>query len=91
MKTSVSLVCALMVGFGLAACDKKEAPAPEATAAPSAVAPPTPAAPPPPAAKLDVDSIPVEEQYESDVEKEVTPANFEQKLDALDKELAAER
>jgi hypothetical protein len=74
----------------LAACDKKEAPAstesaagaaPVATAAPTAVA----AAPP----VVDIDTLPVEEDFEADAEKELTLVNLSAKLDDLDKEISA--
>jgi len=91
MKSSVSIACAVLLIAPFVACDKKEAPAPEASAAQTASAAPVPAPAPPPPVTVAVDSIPAEEQYESEVEKEVTPANFEQKLDALDKELSAEK
>jgi len=90
MKSSVSIACAILLIAAFVACDKKEAPAPEATSAQTASAAPVPPPAPPPVT-VAVDSIPAEEQYESEVEKEVTPANFEQKLDALDKELSAEK
>ena len=84
--------CALaLMCLTLAACDKKEAPASldsakasatsEATAAPTALA----AAPP----VVDVDTLPVEEDFEGDAEKELTVANLSAKLDALDKEISA--
>ena len=74
----------------LAACSKQEAPsdtastkpsaATDATAAPSvvAVAPPT----------IDIDTLPVEEDFEADAEKELTLANLSVKLDDLEKEIA---
>lgn len=77
--------------LSLAACDKKEAaPAPsEAAATPPA---PPPAAPVPAAVAepvVDVASLPVEEQYEADAEKEITSDNVSAKLDELEKEIAA--
>ena len=83
--------CALaLMCLTLAACDKKEAPvamdsakpsaAPELTAAPSAVA----VAPP----VVDIETLPVEEDFEADAEKELTVANVNTKLDALDKEMS---
>ena len=81
---------ALMI-LSLAACDKKE-PAPntdlakpsatvEAAPAPSAVAPAAPV--------VDVSTLPVEEDFEADAEKELTAANLNAKLDELDKEISA--
>ena len=74
----------------LAACDKKEAPATvepapvasaPAPAAPSAVA----VAPP----VVDLESLPVEEDFEAEAEKELTLASLNAQLDALDKEISA--
>ncbi|HYP76537.1 MAG TPA: hypothetical protein VER12_11300 [Polyangiaceae bacterium] len=75
----------------LIACDKKEAPSSadsakpaatvEATAAPSVVAPVAPV--------VDVSTLPVEEDFEADAEKELTNANLTAKLDELDKEISA--
>lgn len=76
----------------LGACEKKEAPAPapETTAAtpPAASAVPAAAAPAPEPV-VDVASLPVEEQYEADADKEITAANLTAKLDELEKEIAA--
>lgn len=85
-----------MSAFGLlslVACEKKEAPAPapETTAATPPVASAVPAAAPTPAAEpvVDVASLPVEEQYEADADKEITAENLTAKLDELEKEIAA--
>jgi hypothetical protein len=73
------------------ACDKKEpAPAdvaekPTAAAVP-AESPPTAAATPP---AVDIDSLPVEEEFEATAEKELTSANLNAKLDELEKEISA--
>jgi hypothetical protein len=73
----------------LAACEKKEAPPPttEAPAAPAPVA----AAPAAPAAEpvVDVATLPVEEQFEAEAEKQLTAENLSAKLDELEKEIAA--
>lgn len=91
MKT-LTWSCGLTLCLAIAAgCAKKEAP--ETQAAP--VAPPTP----PPATadtgtlaatSVDLDSVPVEEQFEKEAEESVTAANLEQQLAALEKELQAE-
>ena len=84
-------LCLLVALVTLAACDKKEAGPAEVTEKPSATQP-TPAAPPPVAATppaVDVDSLPVEEQFEADAEKELTAANLNAKLDELEKEITA--
>ena len=76
----------------LSACDKKETPPTEAAEKPSATAT-APAAPAPVAATppaVDVDSLPVEEEYEADAEKELTSANLNAKLDELEKEISAQ-
>ena len=84
--------CALaMIGLTFVACDKKEVPAStesaqaspaiQATAAPSAVAAAAPV--------VDVDTLPVAEDFEADAEKELTVANLSAKLDGLEKEISA--
>lgn len=79
----------------LAACEKTTdpatAPVENAGTAP-AVPPAAPAATEniPAATALDLSKVPVEEQYEKEIEQEVTPANFEVQLDALEKEIKAE-
>jgi hypothetical protein len=86
-----SKLCLLLVLVTLAACDKKEAPPAEVTEKPTA-AEPSPAAPAPVAATqpaVDVDSLPVEEQFEAEAEKELTAANLTAKLDELEKEISA--
>jgi hypothetical protein len=89
---ALSCVVALSLAT-LMGCEKKEeAPAPTGDA-PAAQAPSVAAAAPekaPSAAPLDMEKIPVEEQFESEVEAEITPANFEQQIDSLEKELKAE-
>ena len=86
-------LCALGL-LSLSACDKKEAPAPAATEAASAAPAPVAAAPAPapaatPEPMVDVGTLPVEEQYEADAEKEITPSNLSAALDALEKEIGA--
>jgi hypothetical protein len=77
--------------FTLVACDKKEAPPADAGEKPSTAttppAPPTVAAVAAPA--VDLDSLPVEEEFEADAEKELTSANLNAKLDELEKEISA--
>lgn len=79
--------------LSLAACEKKEAPAPApaetAAAAPPAVSVVPAAAAPAPEPVVDVASLPVEEQYEADADKEITADNLTAKLDELEKEIAA--
>ena len=89
---SAASVLALVV---LAGCEKKPDPAPTPAAADNptpAAAPASPAADKPvtAATALDISKIPVEEQYEKEVEAEVTSANFEAQLEALEKEIKVE-
>ena len=77
--------------LSLAACEKKEAPPPTE---PVAATPPAASAVPAAAAPavepvVDVASLPVEEQYEADADKEITADNLTAKLDELEKEIAA--
>ena len=69
-------------------CEKKETPPAEP---PPAAASPAPATTPAAAAEavVDADSLPVEEQYEAEAEKEITADNLTAKLDELEKELSA--
>lgn len=94
MMRRIIAICALGL-LSLTACEKKEAPTatpPE----PAAATPPPPAAPAASIAAaaatepvVDVNSLPVEEQYEADAEKEITADNLTAKLDELEKEIAA--
>ncbi len=88
--TRAKIVWGAIVLVSLAACEKKEAPAPatETTEAKPA-APAVPAAAAPVAPVVDVASLPVEEQYEAEADKEITAENLTAKLDELEKELAA--
>ncbi len=58
---------------------KVEATAPAAAAAPTATAP-----------EIDLETLPTEEDFEDEAEKEITSQNLEKKLDELEKEIAAE-
>jgi len=88
MNRSFALAALLVT---LAACDKKETPAAADSAKPSSAleapaAPATVAAAPP---VIDLDSLPVEEDFEADAEKELTVANLDAKLSDLEKEISA--
>jgi hypothetical protein len=88
-------VCGSLVALALlAGCEKKETPAPAANDTPVAQTPtPAPATPDKAmaaTATVDLEKVAVEEQFEKEVEAEVTPANFEQQLDALEKEVKPE-
>ena len=87
MSRSFIALCAFGL-LSLSACDKKEAP--QATPAESPAAPaPVAAAPAVAEPVVDVSTLPVEEQYEADAEKEITADNVTAKLDELEKEIAA--
>ncbi len=79
--------------FALSACEKKETPpAADSAAASAAKAPPTPAAPATVAEAapvIDLDSLPVEEDFEAEAEKELTLTSMNSQLDALEKEINA--
>jgi len=80
-----------LIWLALVACEKKEAPpsadspkplaSVEATATPTAVAVAQPV--------VDVTTLPVEEDFEADAEKDLTVANLSAKLDELEKEISA--
>lgn len=89
----LALSCCLLslVAIG---CEKKpDAPTPPSDTPAAQAATPAPAArenATAATATLDLEKVAVEEQFEKDVETEVTPANFEQQLEALEKEVKAE-
>lgn len=91
MSRQLCVAIALFTLASLAACEKKEpAPAdagdkPTTAATPSQPAPVAAATPP----ALDIDSLPVEEEFEAEAEKDLTLANLNAKLDELDKEISA--
>jgi hypothetical protein len=89
MSRSFIAFCALGL-LSLSACDKKEAPQATPAESPPAAAPaPVAAAPAVAEPVVDVSTLPVEEQYEADAEKEITADNVTAKLDELEKEIAA--
>lgn len=73
----------------LAACEKKEPPAP---AEPPPEPPPAATVEPPPAASAETAEadVPTEEDFEEEADKQVTAANLDAQLDALEKEINAE-
>jgi hypothetical protein len=95
MKRALTICGSLLALMLVSGCEKKqETPAPAANDTP-AVQTPTPAPATPDkalaaTATVDLEKVAVEEQFEKEVETEVTPANFEQQLDALEKEVKAE-
>lgn len=80
----------VITALSLTACDKKEtsatAPVASDTAPPAASAPA--AAPATTAPTVELATIPVEEQYEAEAEKEITADNLSAKLDEIEKELS---
>ena len=92
MKRVALSCCSLLAVVALLGCEKKpDAPAP-ASDTPVAAAP-APAEPDKPIAAtvtVDLEKVAVEEQFEKEVEAEVTPANFEKQLEALEKEVKAQ-
>lgn len=78
----------------LVACKKEEkpAPTPPAEATPVATAPQPATMPASVAAEpaIDLESLPVEEDFEEEAEKDITSANLSKKVDELEKEMAAE-
>jgi len=76
------------------ACEKKEeTPATTPTTEPATQqTTPTPQATTPTltATSIDVNTIPVSEEFEEEAAKEITAANLEQKLETLEKEISAE-
>lgn len=85
-----TLAVLALVTLSLVACEKKEAPAPASSeAAPAAAPPAAPVAAAVAEPTVDVASLPVEEQYEAEAEREITAENLTAKLDELEKELAA--
>lgn len=83
-KLTIGLLLVLVV-----ACKKEEPPAPsQVTVVPPAE--PAPAATPAAAEPtVDLESVPVEEDFEEEAEKELTVANLPKRLDELEKEIDA--
>lgn len=76
----------------LVSCDKKESATEATEAVPPAPPPPVEPAPMPAAVAnpVDVATLPVEEDFEQEAEKEITAENLVSKLDAIEKEISAE-
>ncbi|MFZ5889547.1 MAG: hypothetical protein ACOY0T_00615 [Myxococcota bacterium] len=73
----------------LVACAKKAAPE-ESSATPSAPvssAPATPPAPAPARATIDVEAVPVEEDFEEEAQKTLSASNLASQLDQIEKEI----
>ena len=92
---SLTWCCGSMLALCLLlGCEKKqETPSAPAAEASAAAQNPTPAPAAPDkmlaATTLDLTKVPVQEQFEQDAETEVTPANLEQQLEGMEKELQA--
>jgi hypothetical protein len=86
------LAFVLIIG-ALVACKKEEpAPTPPEQATPVAPSPQPSTVTASVAAEpaIDLDSLPVEEDFEEEAEKDVTAANVSKKVDELEKEMSAE-
>jgi hypothetical protein len=95
MKRALTFCGSVIALVALVACEKKqETPAPTANDTPATQTPtPAPATPDKALAAtttVDLEKVPVEEQFEKEVETEITAANFEQQLDSLEKEVKAQ-
>lgn len=97
MKRALTICGSLLALVLVSGCEKKQdTPAPAANDMPAAQTPTPAPAPATPdkalaaTATVDLEKVAVEEQFEKEVETEVTPTNFEQQLDALEKEVKAE-
>lgn len=87
MKAGLLCVLALLLFAG---CEKKEtAPAEVEKPALAATQSAAPAEPKPAEPVVDVDALPVEEEFEGEAEKTITPSNLNAQLDALEKEIDA--
>jgi hypothetical protein len=96
MKTIRSSDTALAIACLCAAlaCEKPAPPAPPAdTPAPAAVKPAAPAAAETPVAAappVQLEAVPAREDFEEEAETQITAANLEKELQALEKEIASE-
>lgn len=90
MRLHFIVACAAL-GLAVSACAKKDTPEPAASAPAAVQTAPLAASTPPsaPEAAPDASTLPVEEQYESEAESEITPDNLSSKLDELEKEISA--
>jgi hypothetical protein len=90
--TSICLRVVCIAGLAAAlACETPAPPSPppaEAVAKPEA--PPVPSTPVTTAPRVDLETLPAREDFEEQAEAEITPANLEKQLEALEKEVSAE-
>lgn len=93
-RVSLCAACLAIAASGaLAGCEKSTPPAPAPAPTPAAPTPPAPApvttqaATPSP---VPLEAVPAREDFEEEAQAQITPANLERQLEALEKELAAE-
>jgi hypothetical protein len=90
----IRLTCLMFACFGAAlACQKAEPPSPAPESAAAAPAVPAPSAAPATVATaptVDVAAVPAREDFEEEAQSAITPANLEQQLEALEREVSAE-
>jgi len=90
----IRLTCLIFACLGAAlACEKAEPPSPAPEAAAVVPAVPSPSAAPATVATaptVDVAAVPAREDFEEEAQSAITPANLEQQLEALEREVAAE-
>lgn len=89
MELSKTLALGVLgLSLALVGCEEKKEPAPAAAPAkPAAEVKPVAQKAPEPVA---LDSIPTEEDFEEEAQKEVTAENLDQQLDSLEKEIQGE-
>lgn len=93
---SLFAMCLLAAASGCQKSEPPSQPAPAPAPAPPAAA--APAAPAPKAAETSVttappvklESIPAREDFEEEAERQITPANLERELQALEKEVSSD-
>jgi len=92
--TSIGLRIVGIAGLAAAlACETPAPPSPppaEAAAAAKPEVPPVPSTPVATAPRVDLETLPAREDFEEQAEAEITPANLEKQLEALEKEVSAE-
>jgi hypothetical protein len=92
--TKLRAVClALACCAAALGCEKPQAPSPPPAAEPPAPKPAAESAASPTVAiapVVEVAAVPVREDFEEEAERAITPANVEQQLDALEREVSAE-
>lgn len=82
-----SVTCVLVAALGCQTSQPAPAPAPPAPAPAEAKPAETPVATAPP---VKLESVPAREDFEEEAEREITPANLEKALQALEKEVSSD-